>query len=68
LIQADLRFQQLERFAVAAALEKMAQPGVDRPRQLVFEFLDPFGNGLQASGMRDPNRGGFLQAVSIGKA
>jgi hypothetical protein len=53
LAQAPLHFQQLEGFGVAAALEKMAKLGIDRLGQLLFELLDPFGNGSQAFGVPD---------------
>jgi hypothetical protein len=49
--ESPLPFEQLERFAVTAALEEVAQLRVDRRGQLVFELLDPFGDGLQAFGV-----------------
>jgi hypothetical protein len=39
-----LLFEQLERFAVTAALEEMAELGIDFRRQGLFEELNFFGN------------------------
>jgi hypothetical protein len=39
-----LPFEQLERFAVAAALKKMAQLGIDRPGQAVLDLLEALRN------------------------
>jgi hypothetical protein len=44
LPQAPLHFEELERFGVAAALEEMAELGIDLRRQGLFEALDLFGN------------------------
>jgi hypothetical protein len=40
----SLRLQQLERFAVTAALKKMAELRIDLGRQASFEFLNLFRN------------------------
>jgi hypothetical protein len=57
-----LRLQQFERFGVAAALEEMAELGIDGRRELLFELLDPFGDGFQAFGMA----GGIAAAGFVG--
>jgi hypothetical protein len=44
LAQAPLHLQKLEGFGVAAALEEMAELGIDSRRQGLFQTLDSFGD------------------------
>jgi hypothetical protein len=46
-----LPFEQLEGFGVAAALEEMAQLGIDRRREELFEPIDFFGDFAEARGV-----------------
>jgi hypothetical protein len=46
-----LRLQQLERFGIAAALEKMAELRVDLRREGLFEAVDFFGDFAEADGV-----------------
>jgi hypothetical protein len=39
-----LHFEELERFAVAAAVEKVPQLRIDRRRQAVLDFFEALGN------------------------
>ena len=56
------RSEHLQRFTVTAALEEMAQLGIDRGGQLLFELLDPFRNSLQTFGVA----GGIAAAFFVG--
>ena len=55
-------FQEFERFGVAAALEEVAQFGIERGRELLFELLDPFGDSLEPCGVV----GGIAAAFFVG--
>ena len=47
----SLRLQQFERFRVAAALEEVAEFGIDLRREGMFEPFDLFGNVAQSFGV-----------------
>jgi len=57
-----LAFEQLEGFAVAAALEEMAELGIDLRREGLFETLDSFGDVAEPVGVASEIAAAFLVA------
>jgi hypothetical protein len=57
-----LPFEQFEGFAVAAALEEMAEFGIDLRREGLFEALDFFGNVAEPVGVASGIAAAFIVA------